>query len=63
MEELKRLYILVRSFDASCRMSKEQQETYSQLNEEYKKITGFRATHSVCNKESFLKKVESVINA
>ena len=63
MSELERLYNTVKGFNTSCRMSLEQQKIYTQLNEEYKSVTGARVTHSICNKDSFLKKVKSVIDA
>jgi len=63
MSELERLYITVKGFKSSCRMSLEEQKIYTELNEEYKKVSGARVTHSICNKESFLRKVKAVIDA
>jgi hypothetical protein len=55
--------MLVGGFEASCRMNADQQKLYTELNEEYKKVTGARVTHSICNKVSFLNKVKAVIDA
>ena len=63
MSELERLYNTVKGFSTSCRMSLEQQKVYTQLNEEYRNVTGARVNHSICAKDNLLRKVKSVIDA
>ncbi len=63
MSELERLYITVKGFSTSCRMSLEEQKIYSELNAEYRKETGSRVNHSICGKDNLLRKVKAVIDA
>jgi len=58
MEELINAYHSVTSFDASCRMTTEQQREFSSLNRLYNQETGSRNRYSICNKQSLIKKVE-----
>tara|TARA_Y100000361_G_scaffold59875_2_gene52475 strand:- start:1118 stop:1321 length:204 start_codon:yes stop_codon:yes gene_type:complete len=63
MSNLEILYNTVKGFNASCRMSLEEQKIYYDLNAEYRKETGARVNHSICGKDNLLRKVKAVIDA
>ena len=44
-------------------MNEEQQKIYSELNQEYRNVTGARVNHSICGKDNLLRKVKAVIDA
>ena len=44
-------------------MSKEEQNVYSELNEEYKRVTGSMVRHSICAKDNLLRKAKAVVYA
>lgn len=58
MEELIDLYHAVTSFEASCGMNKQQQETYFELNKVYNRLTKSHFNHSICRKKQLISKVE-----
>lgn len=61
MQELKKLFIEVRSFDASCRMDSTQTELYYKLNKVYRDLSGTKLNYSVCSKKNLLLRVEEFI--
>ena len=63
MRELIDLFHTVRSFNASCRMTKEQKEGYDVLNKLYNELSGSNVNHSVCSKNTLLSKIEAYIDA
>jgi hypothetical protein len=44
-------------------MSLDEQKVFSDLNAEYRRVTGARVNHSICSKENLLRKVKAVIDA
>ena len=61
-EELKNLFMLVASYNASCRMDKNQTIEYFKLNRVFNNLSGQRLNYSVCARDKLLARVENYIN-
>ncbi len=50
------------SFEASCGMSKEQQEEYYKLNKVYNRLIKSHFNYSICKKKILISKVKLYLN-
>ena len=61
LKELKDLFILVASYETSCRMDKDQLKQYLRLNKVFNILSGQRLNYSVCARDKLLARVETYI--